>query len=90
MKNYVQHLKNLLLNSGLYIVTLFVIMYISMENIVEFLRGKKTYIVSLAIAVIAFSFSIGWIDSETAMTLYGLLGAGGFAALRDGVRTESN
>lgn len=58
-----------------------------MTLIIDFLKGKKTYIVSFAIALVAFSFSMGWIDADTAMTLYGLLGAGGFAALRDGIKT---
>ena len=51
----------------------------------EWLKGKKTYIVSAATAILVFLHSIGVIDEQTMTTLLGLFGAAGLASLRAGV-----
>lgn len=54
----------------------------------SWLNGKKTYLVAVAIGLVAVGQHLGWIDSATAQTLFGLLGAGGFAAVRSGLTRE--
>ncbi len=49
------------------------------------LEGKKTYIVAVAIGAVTIAQQLGWITTETAVALYGVLGAGGLAALRAGI-----
>lgn len=49
------------------------------------LSGKKTYLAAAGIAAVAVAHYLGLLDDTAAQTLYGLLGAGGFAALRAGV-----
>lgn len=49
------------------------------------LEGKKTYLAAAGIAIVAVTHFMGLIDDSTAQTLYALLGASGFAALRAGV-----
>lgn len=60
-----------------------------MKKVIEFLRGKKTYAVAVAIGVVVVSEYLGWIDAQTAITLYGLLSAGGVASLRDAIRPRA-
>lgn len=54
-------------------------------KLIEFLKGKKTYIVAFLIALVVFAQQLGWINAELATVLFGLLGAGGLATLRAGV-----
>lgn len=49
------------------------------------LAGKKTYLIALAIAVLAAAEHLGYISSDVANTLFLLLTGGGLAALRKGV-----
>lgn len=52
-------------------------------NIIQFLQGKKTYLMAFCVAVVAVSQYLHWITPEMAQMLYGLFGgAGGLAALR--------
>ena len=60
----------------------------TMNNIWSFLKGKKSYIVAFLIGVVAMATSLGWIQPETALTFYGLLGAGGVASLRHGINSK--
>lgn len=53
-----------------------------MFNLVEWLKGKKTYFMALGVAVVAFAQYMGWLSNEAAVMLYGLLGAGGVATMR--------
>jgi len=53
-------------------------------NIIEYLRGKKTYIFAALGAIVVFAKLIGWIDDVTMNVLLGLLGFGGLAALKAG------
>jgi hypothetical protein len=53
-----------------------------MQKVVEFLRGKKTYIVALTAAAMAFAQSMGWPVPEY---VYVLLGACGIATVRAAV-----
>lgn len=48
----------------------------------NFLKGKKTYLCALAIALLTGARYLQWIDSETYQTLLGLFGAGGLVGLR--------
>lgn len=52
---------------------------------IEMLKGKKTYIVALLVAIVTAALQLEYIDMEIASTLYGLLGATGLATLRSGV-----
>jgi hypothetical protein len=53
-----------------------------MQKVVEFLRGKKTYIVALTAAVMAFAQSMGWPVPEY---VYVILGACGLTTVRAAV-----
>ena len=57
-----------------------------MAEVIEYLKGKKTYIIAGLIAVVTFLQYAELIDAETAAMLFGLLGAGGAASLRAGVK----
>lgn len=52
----------------------------------EALKGKRTYILAAAVAVVTVVQYLGFIDGTTAATLYGLLGAGGMATMRAGMK----
>jgi hypothetical protein len=54
----------------------------------DFLAGKKTYIVAAAAAVVTFLQMTGMLDQVMAETIYGFLGATGLATLRMGVGGE--
>lgn len=45
------------------------------------LKGKKTYIVAAAAALVTFAHALGYLDSDLTNTLYGLLGATGAATM---------
>lgn len=55
---------------------------------VERLKGIKTYLVAAAVGVLAVLQHLGYVDASMYATLLGLLGAGGLAALRDGVESS--
>jgi len=46
------------------------------------LRGKKTYLAALALALVTFVRAIGWIDQSLYEVALGLLGAFGLGSLR--------
>jgi len=48
--------------------------------------GYKTYIVAGFIALAVFAKTMGWIEQATFEIILGLLGAGGLATLRAGVK----
>lgn len=50
------------------------------------LKGRKTYIVAVAAGLVTVAQVLGLIDAELAITIYGLLGAGGLATLRMAMR----
>jgi len=52
----------------------------------EFLKGKKTYLVALGIAIATGALQMGWIDQKTYEWIIGILGAGGLAAIRAGIK----
>ena len=51
----------------------------------EFLDGKKSYLLAIAAGLLTMAHSLGWLGDGTYQTLMGLVGAGGLAALRAGV-----
>lgn len=51
----------------------------------EFLNGRKTYLVALCLGVLAVLVHLGHLDAATAAQLETLLLGGGLAALRAGV-----
>ena len=51
-----------------------------------YLKGQKTYIVAVLVALTVVAQQLGWIDDPTSGAILGLLGAGGLATLRAGVR----
>ncbi len=46
------------------------------------LKGNRTYIVAILVAVVTAAHQLGKIDTTLYTTLLGLLGAGGLATLR--------
>jgi len=51
----------------------------------DWLNGKKTYLIAIAIGAVSVVHQLGWIDSAAYTTIVGLLGAGGLGTLRAGV-----
>lgn len=51
----------------------------------EWLSGKKTYIVGALIAVATFFHQMGYIDDSLYQAILGFLGGAGLIALRAGV-----
>ena len=51
----------------------------------DFLSGKKTYIIAVLAGIVVAVQSLGYIDNDMATTILGFLGAGGLATLRAGV-----
>lgn len=58
------------------------------KNMMNFLTGKKTYLVALAIAVVAFAQHMTWLTPDMATLLYGLLGATGLATTRAAIANK--
>jgi len=50
------------------------------------LQGYRTYIIAALIGLITVGHQLGYIDSITYQTLLGVLGAGGLATLRAGIK----
>jgi len=48
------------------------------------MKGYKTYLAAIAVAAVSVGHYLGWIDESAYVTLLGLFGAGGLAALRSG------
>lgn len=55
----------------------------------HWLTGNKTYLLAVCIGVLSAAHALGWITEDTFHTLVGLLGAGGLAALRAGVKRDT-
>lgn len=61
----------------------------SMGKVWQFLQGKKTVITALAMAGVAFSQSMGYIDEETSKEIFRWLEAAGLLAIRSAIsKTE--
>jgi hypothetical protein len=58
-------------------------------NILQFLSGRKTYIIAVLVALVAAAQYLGYISTEAAVVLYGLLGAGGIATTRAAIAKAS-
>ena len=56
----------------------------------EFLRGRKTYLVAAALIVLAGLHAQGYLNDSTYTTLQAMLTGAGFAALRAGVTKGSS
>jgi hypothetical protein len=56
-----------------------------MQQALEFLKGKKTYIVALTAAALAFANAMGWPVPEY---VYALLGACGIASVRSAIASQ--
>jgi len=56
----------------------------------DFLKGRKTYILAAAAAVVTAAHSLGWIDAEMWATLLGFLGIGSVATLRAGIKNDGS
>jgi len=61
-----------------------------MNNILAFLKGKKTYIAVAAGILTLLAAKLGYISSDTAQTLFVFEGFSGLAALRAAVANEVN
>lgn len=51
----------------------------------DILKGRKTYLIAAAVAVVVFARMAGLIDEGVYQVVLGLLGAGGLATLRAGM-----
>lgn len=51
----------------------------------DWLKGKKTYIFAIAIGVVTVFHHLGHIDAAMYNSILAFFGAGGLAALRDGL-----
>jgi hypothetical protein len=54
-----------------------------MQKLIEFLKGKKTYIIAITAAALAFANAMGWAIPEY---VYVILGACGLATVRAAVQ----
>ena len=52
-----------------------------MGSIVEFLKGKKTYLQAGVAGIVVILFALGILDGQTATVILGLAGAGSIASL---------
>lgn len=52
------------------------------------LRGRKTYICAISIALVTLARQMLWIDETSFQALLGIFGAGGMASLRSAVSEE--
>ncbi len=57
-----------------------------MGDVLEFLKGKKTYVLAVAGAVVMGLWMAGVLDQEAADALLAMLGFGSIAALRAGIQ----
>ncbi len=57
-----------------------------MEKIMDFLDGKKTYIVSGLVAALTLAQVFEWVTPEQFEAILGILAAFGLYAVRDAVR----
>ncbi len=57
-----------------------------MKKIIEYLKGKKTYLVAIAGGIYAALIGLGVVPSYD--FIWGLLGSGAFAFLRSGVKEK--
>ena len=56
-----------------------------MQKLLNFLDGKKTYIVAFLAAVLNFAVAVGWLSVDDLQQINVVLGALGLASLRAGV-----
>jgi putative alpha-1,2-mannosidase len=61
-----------------------------MNNILAFLKGKKTYITVAAGILTLIALKLGYVSADTAQTLFVFEGFSGLAALRAAVANEVN
>lgn len=59
-----------------------------MKNLIQKLKGKKTYIIAVVIGILTMLHSLGWIETTAYITLMGLLGGGGMATMRSGINNK--
>ena len=57
-----------------------------MDGLLTWFKGKRTYLVAVAIALATFAHNAGLIDVNTYQLIVGLLGAGAVATLRAGIK----
>lgn len=56
-----------------------------MNKVIEFLKGKKTYIVAIVIAVLNLAVALGYINPDHLTQINLVLGALGLGAIRDAI-----
>ena len=54
----------------------------------EWLKGKKTYIVAILAGLVVMAQQAGFVTPEQAVAITGVLGAMGLATLRAGISAE--
>lgn len=53
----------------------------------EFLKGKKSYLIAIAVAIVAGLHQLGYISDPMQITILTFLGAGAVASLKAAVTT---
>lgn len=56
-----------------------------MSSLIEWLKGKKSYLCAAGIFIVAGCEALGWITTDLATTLKGFLGACAVASIRASV-----
>lgn len=56
-----------------------------MKRVIEFLKGKKTYIVAVIIAVVNLAVAFGYVSPEHLTQINIVLGVLGLGAIRDAI-----
>lgn len=59
-----------------------------MKSIIEFLKGKRTYITAALMFITAGATAVGWIDQKTMLMIDGFLAPFGFGFLRAGLNNS--
>jgi len=61
-----------------------------MKKLIEFLQGKKTYIVAFLFGLFNFGYALGWwmLDNEIWLAINSLLTMLGFGFLRAGMKKK--
>lgn len=57
-----------------------------MKNTINFLNGKKTYLIAGLGAIVFVAFNLGYLDVDTANQIYTLLGITGTITLRSAIK----
>jgi hypothetical protein len=58
----------------------------NIKNMIDLLKGKRTYLLVVAAFAVIAGYLFGWIDQTTADVILPILGFGSVASLRAGIK----